>query len=106
MSYDPQAKGKALRARINTEKPTSETLQMILTSALAEAYEAGTEAHRAGRLDQLTPQQQKRAVDLLPFIADGCSCGVVNRCVACHARDLLKELGYAMNAHGNWSRPT
>ena len=100
MTYDPQAKAKALRARINTEKPTSQTLEMILAEALKEAWEA---AQVPGRLNS---KQQEQAINLLHYVADGCWCKPsIPKCGACIARDLFKELGYVLDKNGHWSLP-
>ncbi|HPO92895.1 MAG TPA: hypothetical protein PL072_05430 [Phycisphaerales bacterium] len=51
----------------------------------------------------MTEEQQKEALRLLAFFADGCRCGIRLRCFECRARDLLKANGYTQDRRGNWN---
>ena len=112
MAYDPKTHAKSLRARINTERPNAQALELMLEAALQDAYDA---AYRPGKL---TANQQERAINVLLF-ADVCrfsmdrdwkrSCkeetGHGYNCDVCEAHEILKALGYVRNSYGHWDGP-
>ena len=62
-----------------------------------------------GSRPQMTSAQQKEALELFCFFADGCRCSrgrdeerLGSKCYECRARDLLVALGYGQDRNGNW----